>query len=121
MALSPPSITTLKQYGIDTLDWLKQMAHQRDRCYICHRSFTKKRRPQNDHRHSDGLYRGLLCEHCNTSLGMLHDDWEWCLRAYWYLTHPPALEALDGPRYAKDAPPRRGAHPILIIEDEVAL
>lgn len=100
-------MSRLKQYGLSTLDWLKQMAFQQDKCYICLRSFTKKRRPQNDHRHNDGLYRGLLCENCNTTLGMLHDDWDWCLRAYWYLMHPPALTALGEPRYHKHAPPRK--------------
>jgi Recombination endonuclease VII len=99
----------LKKYGLNTLDWLRQMAFQHDKCYICRKTFTHKRRPCNDHRHSDGLYRGLLCEGCNTMLGILHDDADWCYWAYHYLKNPPALDALDGPRYAADSPPQHKA------------
>lgn len=106
MTLKPPPMSRLKKYGLNTLDWLKQMAHQSDKCAICKRSFTKSRRPHNDHRHNDGLYRGLLCEPCNTMLGVLHDDADWCSEASWYLRHPPALEAI-GVRYAQDSPPRK--------------
>jgi hypothetical protein len=110
MALKPPPMSRLKQYGLATLDWLKQMAYQHDRCAICKKTFTKKRTPNNDHRHSDGFYRGLLCEGCNTMLGILHDNKEWCLNAFHYLDSPPSERALDGPRYAKDAPPHRGSN-----------
>jgi len=119
MQLKPPTPSRLKQYGLDTLDWLKQMAYQSDKCAICKKTFTKKRRPQDDHRHRDRLYRGLLCEGCNTMIGILHDDAEWCLHAWLYLTVPPAIKAI-GLRYHKDAPPvkMQGPHPTHVVIDE---
>lgn len=53
-----------------------------------------------DHRHSDNLVRGLLCSPCNVLIGRAGDDVMFFIRGIEYLTNPPAVDALGGPRYA---------------------
>jgi len=38
-----------------------------------------------DHCHKSGVIRGLLCNHCNTGIGKLHDDAKLLLRAANYV------------------------------------
>jgi hypothetical protein len=38
-----------------------------------------------DHDHETGAIRGLLCKHCNSSLGKLGDNLEGLMRAVDYL------------------------------------
>ncbi len=41
-------------------------------CAICREPFTKI--PRIDHDHETGAVRGLLCQLCNTGLGMFQDS-----------------------------------------------
>ncbi len=38
-----------------------------------------------DHDHKTGIYRGILCNFCNTMLGYFHDDPDLLSRAIQYL------------------------------------
>lgn len=53
-----------------------------------------------DHRHKDGLVRGLLCFLCNRALGLLGDDISRLYNAMAYLQEPPAVHALGSHRFA---------------------
>lgn len=47
---------------------------QNGKCAICGTLPEPGRLLCVDHRHSDGVVRGLLCDHCNTALGHLRDN-----------------------------------------------
>lgn len=68
------------------------------RCCLCRKRFTLSRPYALDHRHLDGLVRGVPCVPCNDKLGFLHDDAGWLGRAADYLTTPPSL-AVIGEHY----------------------
>lgn len=78
-----------KTYGLtpqEIVEWSKQ---QGDCCKLCgiHVSaFTgKKKKLCVDHCHKTGKVRGLLCESCNSMLGMAKDNVDTLLRAVDYL------------------------------------
>jgi hypothetical protein len=72
-------------YGI-TLDQYNQiLAKQNNLCSICEKPNKHKRRLNVDHDHITGVVRGLLCHHCNTSLGGFGDSIEVLARAIKYL------------------------------------
>lgn len=73
----------LAQYGI-TLEFYKRMEKaQGGACAIC---LEVPDTPLSiDHCHSTGVVRGLLCMHCNTSIGRLADDIDRLRRAIRYL------------------------------------
>lgn len=86
-------------FNLTLREWSQILDHQRGVCFICERPFTPKRKPHTDHRHKDGLVRGILCSQCNRALGKAEDPrWQWVythfLRAGLYLQSPPAVEAL---------------------------
>jgi len=54
----------------------------------------KKNKLSHDHRHRDGLLRGLLCMNCNKALAYLRDDPATAERLSLYLYNPPAKQAL---------------------------
>ena len=55
-----------------TSDELRLMIIEQDnKCDICN---TIMKKPCIDHDHSTGLIRGLLCQQCNSMLGMAKDD-----------------------------------------------
>ncbi len=71
-------------YGITTTVYEQMLAQQSGRCAICHRE--PEGEPLHvDHRHSDGVVRGLLCGRCNRAIGLLADDVESVKRALTYL------------------------------------
>jgi adenine-specific DNA methylase len=65
-------------YGLSIEDYDAKVKQQDSCCAICGRSsllFTgRKKRLCVDHCHTTGKVRGLLCEPCNTLLGMARDD-----------------------------------------------
>lgn len=85
-------------YGITPEDFEKVMEYQRGVCYICLRP-PKKVRLNVDHRHVDGMTRGLTCMRCNKLLALALDNAGTLLRASQYLRNPPAVVALGGERY----------------------
>ena len=75
-----------KTYGISLEEYNRKMAQQNCRCKICltHQD-NLKRAMCVDHDHETGKVRGLLCDTCNRSLGLLKDDINTLERALEYL------------------------------------
>lgn len=84
-----------KVYEIQPDDYDRMYAVQSGRCAICRRATGKSRRLSVDHDHSTGKVRGLLCRTCNTMLGHARDDPMFFMRAWLYLTDPPANQVLE--------------------------
>ncbi len=73
--------------------------YQSGLCFICSQTNPSGVRLSTDHRHRDGLIRGLLCQRCNRVLGKIEDPrWKWgileLMMLIKYLTKNPATEAL---------------------------
>jgi len=65
-----------KKYGEGALSFYEAEIAKSDRCRICgiSESEAPKGRLAIDHCHDTGELRGLLCDKCNTALGLLQDD-----------------------------------------------
>jgi hypothetical protein len=75
-----------KSYKITLDDYNKMLVEQNYSCKICLSHQDKfKRRLCVDHDHTTGKVRGLLCDTCNRSLGLLKDNIEVMKRAVTYL------------------------------------
>jgi hypothetical protein len=73
-------------YGIDLETYHRMLAQQNKRCKICHtHQEDLKRAMCVDHDHITGKVRGLLCDTCNRSLGLLKDNVNTLMRAVDYL------------------------------------
>lgn len=85
-----------RTYGITSEDYDALLEFQGGRCAIC-RKPPRKKRLVVDHDHRTGAVRGLLCPvACNYKLlGKRDSDPELFLRAYEYLTTPPASSVLE--------------------------
>lgn len=79
-------------------EYKKLVAAAGGRCCLCRKKFSRTRLLALDHRHEDGLVRGVPCSPCNERLGINHDDAGWFARAAAYLDTPPAL-AVIGEHY----------------------
>lgn len=77
-----------KGYGISLEDFNKKLVEQNYRCKICdvHQE-NLKRALCVDHCHKTGTIRGLLCDLCNRSLGLLKDNKEVLKKAIEYLEY----------------------------------
>jgi hypothetical protein len=73
-----------RRYGLTDADYLALIDEQ-DRCPICGVEFDQNVKPHIDHDHATGKVRGLLCNNCNTGLGMFKDNSEFLLKAIEYL------------------------------------
>ena len=64
------------RFRLTEADWQGMLDAQQDRCAICHTDKPKGRWStfHVDHCHNTGRVRGLLCQHCNTTLGRVRDD-----------------------------------------------
>lgn len=65
------------KYGITTEIYNKMLEEQDYKCKICktvNSGSSNKRKLSVDHNHSTGKVRGLLCDNCNKSLGLLKDS-----------------------------------------------
>lgn len=64
------------RYNISLEDYKKLLILQNEQCFLC--GTNDPMGPTNmfvvDHCHKTGKIRGLLCNHCNTGIGKLHDD-----------------------------------------------
>lgn len=74
------------QYGL-TIDQFKELeAKQDNKCYICGIEGGYNNKPLYvDHCHKSGVVRKLLCQHCNSGLGMFKDNPELLTKAVDYL------------------------------------
>ena len=70
-----------KKYGIDQNEFETYWLASRGQCYLCEKNMKMpdgKNQNLNtvnvDHDHLTGKFRGLLCNACNTALGMFKDD-----------------------------------------------
>jgi hypothetical protein len=74
------------KYGI-TLDTYEEMlASQDNKCYLCGNEENYNGKPLYvDHCHTSGKIRKLLCQHCNTGLGMFRDNPELLIKAADYV------------------------------------
>lgn len=77
----------LKKYGITEEFYQKEREAQKHCCKICgkHESNQKHGKLYVDHCHETELYRGLLCNSCNTGLGSFRDNEELMLKAIEYV------------------------------------
>jgi ribosomal protein S14 len=73
-----------KKYGITYEEYKNMLVKQNNRCAICGKK-NKGKRFAVDHDHTDGVIRGLLCESCNTGLGLFNDDIELLHKAIIYI------------------------------------
>lgn len=78
----------MKTYGLDLKDYEKMLKAQNYKCAICGSPppNNRKTRLAIDHCHTSGKVRGLLCDRCNRSIGLLKDDVSVLESAIKYLT-----------------------------------
>lgn len=76
-----------KNYGITPEDYYDMLDEQEGKCKICstHIDDIDKHVLYVDHDHNTGNVRGLLCQQCNTGLGMFRDRQDLLLKAKEYL------------------------------------
>lgn len=66
-----------RKYGISENEYLEMLKKQNGGCAICGAKDAKHWETNNlliDHCHTKGNVRGLLCNRCNTTLGLVSDD-----------------------------------------------
>lgn len=64
----------LKRFGLTEADYERMLEDQGERCAICRRPPSSKRRLAVDHDHKTHEVRGLLCGRCNVALGLFNDS-----------------------------------------------
>jgi len=65
----------MRQYGITVEEYEILLAEQNNGCAICKApTGADGKRLAVDHNHETGEVRGLLCDNCNTGLGMFKDN-----------------------------------------------
>ena len=77
-------------YGISETEYDARVIAQGGVCAICERPPTPGKRLWVDHSHETGVVRALLCAACNTTLGLVQEDFERlsALQAYLGKHHP---------------------------------
>jgi len=76
-----------RKYGLTFADYGVILASQNSQCAICSVYFSEAQRGVLfvDHCHTTGMIRGLLCQNCNTAIGLLKDSPLLCTKAAEYL------------------------------------
>ena len=94
------------RYNLTQGEWDLIWEAQGFACATCGRkpSPYAKRRYHTDHRHSDGLVRGILCRFCNQALGNVKDSVAVLAALQHYLESPPATEVLGAERFTEPGP-----------------
>ena len=70
-------VESARKYGITADRFFELMALQSEACAICRARFAwsgKQTKPHIDHCHHSKMVRGLLCNRCNTVLGLVADN-----------------------------------------------
>ncbi len=77
----------LNKYGITSEQYDQMLQDQGGVCAVCQKdqSYRERTNLYVDHYHQSGEIRGLLCQKCNTGIGMLGDDLDSLLKAVSYL------------------------------------
>lgn len=93
-----------REYHTNLAEHKKVSKYQGDVCAICKQPVEPGRpRLAVDHRHSDGLLRGLLCWKCNRAIGAFHrfhpDAIDLFKSAWEYLTNPPFTAVFKKQRF----------------------
>lgn len=81
----------LRTYGITDKQFADLFASQGNCCALC-RASTPRHKNKDwsvDHDHATGKVRGILCNPCNTGIGLLGDNSDLCSAAAAYLRRPP--------------------------------
>lgn len=79
-------------YGLSKLEYNIILAAQNNSCAICETHISQLNRGLFvDHDHTTGQVRGLLCQNCNTGIGMLKDDVKLLQNAVWYFEQAEAI------------------------------
>jgi hypothetical protein len=73
----------VQKYGITQEDYEEMLKVQSGVCAVCK---DGNRKLVVDHCHTTGKIRGLLCHHCNVSLGLFNDNIETLQEAIRYLS-----------------------------------
>jgi hypothetical protein len=63
-----------KAFGIGIEEYMIMFDAQGGVCAVCAEPPPSNKRLSVDHHHGTGKVRGLLCHHCNVSIGHLRDD-----------------------------------------------
>lgn len=63
-----------KQYGLTLDDWNNLFLTQHSRCAVCRTDTPEGMGWATDHCHTTGKVRGILCNFCNTGLGLFKDN-----------------------------------------------
>ena len=83
-----PHEAARKRHGFTDEEYSEIMSKASNGCTSCGQDMGAK--VCFDHCHKTGNFRGLLCNNCNTSLGLLHDDPQKILSLYDYrIRHEP--------------------------------
>lgn len=87
-----------RKYGIDKSIYDAILRAQGGRCALCRCLPQRGRRFAVDHCHTTKALRGLLCDKCNTALGLMNDDVLRLVRASAYvLAHQEGVRYLPAP------------------------
>lgn len=86
-------------FNLTIAEWEIILAFQLGVCWICGKKQKSGKRLATDHRHIDGLVRGLLCSQCNRLLGRIEATFginviKLLARVISFLSNPPATQAL---------------------------
>ncbi len=74
----------LRRYKITVEEYEKILQEQNGLCKICN---IKPKKIVVDHCHKTGIVRGLLCNECNTAIGLLKENLQSLQNAIMYLTN----------------------------------
>ena len=88
--LSSANTKLKKRYGITLAGYAELLKKQNGKCKICTTPIEEiGERLAVDHRHEDGVIRGLLCKPCNVAIAHLKYNSELCVKAARYLEGLP--------------------------------
>lgn len=90
-----------KSFGISLNQYNDMLAAQNGVCAICDKiqENAKQKNLGVDHNHVTGLVRGLLCQNCNTAIGLMADNPDIAARAIDYLRRHGARNVRAAPQH----------------------
>jgi hypothetical protein len=80
-------VNILRKHGLSIEQYEEMLNKNNNSCWICSTYFIKKSDAKIDHCHDTGKVRGILCNHCNASLGFAKDNIDNLHRMIKYLKH----------------------------------